>query len=73
MNLAGELVLSRNQLLQTITAADAHASAIAAQRIDLITTELQETIMLTRMQPIGNVFNKFSRIVRASSSVKSMP
>ncbi len=64
MTLAGELVLSRNQLLQSISSDDAGASEIAGQRIDMITSELQEAIMLTRMQPIGNVFNKFPRVVR---------
>ncbi|CAG0897880.1 unnamed protein product [Cyprideis torosa] len=64
MNLAGELVLSRNQLLQTIGTDDLRSAETVGQRIDLITSELQEAIMLTRMQPIGNVFNKFPRVVR---------
>ena len=64
MNLAGELVLSRNQLLQAISSGDPRASEISGQRIDLITSELQEAIMLTRMQNIGIVFNKFPRVVR---------
>jgi two-component system chemotaxis sensor kinase CheA len=64
MTLAGELVLSRNQLMQSITSGDQRGSEIAGQRIDLITSELQEAIMLTRMQSIGNVFNKFPRVVR---------
>ncbi len=64
MTLAGELVLSRNQLLQSIFSSDHRGSEIAGQRIDLITSELQEAIMLTRMQSIGNVFNKFPRVVR---------
>ena len=64
MNLAGELVLSRNQLLQTITSGDMRSAEAVGQRIDLVTSELQEAIMLTRMQPIGNVFNKFPRVVR---------
>jgi len=64
MNLAGELVLSRNQLLQTITSGDVRNAETVGQRIDLVTSELQEAIMLTRMQPIGNVFNKFPRVVR---------
>lgn len=63
MTLAGELVLSRNQLLQTIGAADYHNVDAVGQRIDMITSELQEAIMLTRMQPIGNVFGKFPRVV----------
>jgi len=64
MNLAGELVLSRNQLLQTIGTDDLRNAEAVGQRIDLITSELQEAIMLTRMQPIGNVFSKFPRVVR---------
>lgn len=68
MNLAGELVLSRNQLLQTIGSEDYRSAETVGQRIDLITSELQEAIMLTRMQPIGNVFNKFPRVVRDLSA-----
>jgi two-component system, chemotaxis family, sensor kinase CheA len=64
MTLAGELVLSRNQLLQTIGTSDFRNVDTVGQRIDLITSELQEAIMLTRMQPIGNVFSKFPRVVR---------
>ena len=69
MNLAGELVLSRNQLLQTITSGDVRNAETVGQRIDLVTSELQEAIMLTRMQPIGNVFNKFPRVVRDLSKM----
>ena len=68
MTLAGELVLSRNQLLQTISSNDVRNAESVGQRIDLITSELQEAIMLTRMQPIGNVFGKFPRVVRDLSS-----
>jgi len=64
MNLAGELVLSRNQLIQGLTSSNQHNIESASQRIDMITSELQEAIMQTRMQPISNVFNKFSRVVR---------
>ena len=64
MNLAGELVLSRNQLLQGINSSNAKTSELSSQRIDMITSELQEAIMRTRMQPIGNILNKFSRVVR---------
>jgi two-component system chemotaxis sensor kinase CheA len=64
MTLAGELVLSRNQLLQAISSGDRRSTEIGAQRINLVTSELQEAIMLTRMQPIGNIFNKFPRVVR---------
>ncbi|TWI71607.1 two-component system chemotaxis sensor kinase CheA [Desulfobotulus alkaliphilus] len=64
MTLAGELVLSRNQLTQGIATSSSQAIEAAGQRIDMITSELQEAIMRTRMQPIANVFNKFTRIVR---------
>jgi len=64
MTLAGEMVLSRNQLLQTISSGSYSNLEAIGQRIDIITSELQETIILTRMQPIGNVFNKFSRLAR---------
>lgn len=64
MNLAGELVLSRNQLLEAISLSDQRMVKISGQRINLVTYELQEAIMLTRMQEIGNIFNKFPRVVR---------
>ena len=64
MNLVGELVLARNQILQHATP-DLDAGFLATtQRLDLITTELQEGVMRTRMQPIENVWSKFPRIVR---------
>ena len=64
MTLAGEMVLSRNQLLQTISSGSYSKLEDIGQKIDMITSELQEAIMLTRMQPIANVFNKFPRLVR---------
>jgi two-component system chemotaxis sensor kinase CheA len=64
MNRAGELVLARNQLMQALTQGDRQSVKAAGQRISLVTSELQETIMLTRMQPVGNIFNKFPRVVR---------
>ena len=67
MNLAGELVLTRNQLLQNFTNNDANGLDNAVQRVDLITSELQEAIMSTRMQPVGMVFNKFQRVVHDMS------
>ncbi len=68
MNLAGELVLGRNQLLQTVGTQDQEGIQGVAARLDQVTSELQEAIMQTRMQPIGNVFNKFPRIVRDLSA-----
>ncbi|MBF0218096.1 MAG: chemotaxis protein CheW [Gammaproteobacteria bacterium] len=67
MNRAGELVLARNQLLQALDTQDPLGMIAAGQRIDMVTSELQEAIMLTRMQPVGNIFNKFPRVVRELS------
>jgi two-component system chemotaxis sensor kinase CheA len=64
MNLAGELVLGRNQLRASIAQKNSRALATADQRINQITSELQDVIMQTRLQPIGNVFGKFPRVVR---------
>ena len=64
MNLVGELVLARNQVLQ-FTGQSADSTFLAtSQRLNLITTELQENVMKTRMQPIGNVWSKLPRVVR---------
>jgi len=63
MMLAGELVLVRNQQLMHSEQADPTLRSIT-QSLDSVTTELQETIMRTRMQPIGTVFSRFSRMVR---------
>ncbi len=64
MNLVGELVLARNQVLQYATTMNDSAFLANSQRLNLITTELQEGVMKTRMQPIGNVWNKLPRVVR---------
>jgi two-component system chemotaxis sensor kinase CheA len=64
MNLAGELVLARNQILQTTKGnQDVNFRAIT-QRLNLVTSELQEGVMKTRMQPINTVWSKFPRVVR---------
>jgi two-component system chemotaxis sensor kinase CheA len=64
MTLAGELVLARNQILEyAATERDASLTS-TCQRLNLITTEIQESVMKTRMQPIGSVWSKFPRVVR---------
>jgi len=63
MMLAGELVLVRNQQLMHVEQADPTFRSIT-QTLDSVTTELQETIMRTRMQPIGTVFSRYSRMTR---------
>src|SRR5664279_5457305 len=64
MDLVGELVLTRNQILQYNTEREDAALNVTSQRLNLITTELQEGVMKTRMQPIGMVWNKLPRVVR---------
>ncbi|MCA9446903.1 MAG: chemotaxis protein CheW [Candidatus Omnitrophica bacterium] len=64
MNLVGELVLSRNQIAQFANTFDNNLFTSATHRLNLVTTELQEGIMKTRMQPIANVFNRYPRMIR---------
>jgi two-component system chemotaxis sensor kinase CheA len=64
MNRVGELVLARNQILQFTGTLNDAAFLSTSQRLNLITTELQEGVMKTRMQPIGNLWSKFPRVVR---------
>jgi two-component system chemotaxis sensor kinase CheA len=64
MNLAGELVLARNQILQATKAVDDPNFRSITQRLNLVTSELQEGVMKTRMQPISTVWGKFPRVVR---------
>jgi two-component system chemotaxis sensor kinase CheA len=64
MNLVGELVLARNQVLQFNSTLRDQAFLNTTQRLNLITTSLQEKVMKTRMQPIAAVWNKVPRVVR---------
>jgi len=64
MDLVGELVLTRNQILQFNTEREDAALNATSQRLNLITTELQEGVMKTRMQPIGVVWKNLPRVVR---------
>jgi len=68
MTRVGELVLARNQIMQFTSSLGDSELLNTSQRLNLITTELQEGVMKTRMQPIGNVWSKFPRIVRDLSS-----
>jgi two-component system chemotaxis sensor kinase CheA len=62
MNLVGELVLTRNQVLQA-TAADPNLTLLS-RRLDMVTADLRESVMKARMQPVSNIFSKIPRIVR---------
>ncbi len=62
MNLVGELVLTRNQILQA-NSTDAEFTPLA-RRLDMVTADLREAVMKARMQPVSHVFSKFPRLVR---------
>ena len=62
MNLVGELVLTRNQVLQA-TAADPNMTLLS-RRLDMVTADLRENVMKARLQPVSNIFSKMPRIVR---------
>lgn len=64
MTLVGELVLARNHILQVSGGMEDDGLNNAVQRLSRLTTDLQSSVMKTRMQPIANVLNKFPRIVR---------
>ena len=64
MTLVSELVLTRNQLLQLARSQENSGFAVPLQRLSHITSDLQEGVMKTRMQPIGNAWNKLPRLVR---------
>lgn len=64
MQMVGELVLTRNQLLQMLRGQETTEFSAPLQRLNHITTDLQEGVMKTRMQPIGNAWAKFPRLIR---------
>jgi two-component system chemotaxis sensor kinase CheA len=62
MNLVGELVLTRNQVLQ---ATSSHPDlTLLSRRLDMVTADLRESVMKARMQPVSNIFSKMPRMVR---------
>ena len=64
MQMVSELVLNRNQLMQIVRAKDDKELITPLQQLSHITSELQEGVMKTRMQPIGNAWSKFPRLIR---------
>jgi two-component system chemotaxis sensor kinase CheA len=64
MGMVGELVLARNQILQLVAEREDQDMTAMTQRLNMVTTGLQEAVMRTRMQPIDNVFQTFPRLVR---------
>jgi len=64
MTMVSELVLTRNQLLEMVRRLDDSEFKVPLQRLSTVTAELQDGVMKTRMQPIGNAWQKLPRIVR---------
>ncbi|MBD2439477.1 chemotaxis protein CheA [Nostoc sp. FACHB-110] len=64
MNLVGELVLARNQVMGLSHKIQDTSLSATCQRLNLITTELQDGIMKTRLQPISTIWQKFPRVIR---------
>jgi two-component system chemotaxis sensor kinase CheA len=62
MNLVGELVLTRNQVLQATS--NDPSMTMLSRRLDMVTADLRESVMKARMQPVSNIFGKMPRIVR---------
>ncbi|NIX74995.1 hybrid sensor histidine kinase/response regulator [Microvirga terricola] len=68
MTMVSELVLTRNQLLEISRRHDDAGYKVPLQRLSHVTAELQEGVMRTRMQPIGNAWQKLPRVVRDLSA-----
>lgn len=64
MQMVSELVLTRNQLMQIVRTKEDKEFMTPLQQLSHITSELQEGVMKTRMQPIGNAWSKFPRLIR---------
>ncbi|HUD88558.1 MAG TPA: hybrid sensor histidine kinase/response regulator, partial [Xanthobacteraceae bacterium] len=64
MTTVSELVLTRNQLLEIVRRNEDSEFKVPLQRLSNVTAELQEGVMKTRMQPIGNAWQKLPRVVR---------
>lgn len=68
MTMVSELVLTRNQLLEIARRHEDSSYKVPLQRLSHVTAELQEGVMKTRMQPIGNAWQKLPRVVRDLSA-----
>ncbi len=73
MTMVSELVLTRNQLLEIVRRHEESEFKVPLQRLSNVTAELQEGVMKTRMQPIGNAWQKLPRIVRDLSQELEKP
>lgn len=64
LTMVSELVLTRNQLMEIARQKEGHGFAVPLQRLSHVTAELQDCVMKTRMQPIGNAWHKLPRLMR---------
>jgi len=64
MNLVGELVFARNQILEHAGRRAERGLSLAAQHLNRVTSELQDSVMQARMEPVGRIWGKFPRVVR---------
>ncbi|MFK7742217.1 MAG: chemotaxis protein CheW [Planctomycetota bacterium] len=68
MTLSGEMVLGRNQVLQSVPTSGERGLGIAVANLSQVVSEMQEAIMQTRLQPVATIFQKFPRVVRDLTS-----
>ena len=68
MTTISELVLTRNQLLEIARRSEDNEYKVSLQRLSTVTAELQSAVMQTRMQPVGNAWQKLPRLVRDLSN-----
>ena len=73
MTMVSELVLTRNQLIEIVRRHEDSEFKSPLQRLSNVTAELQEGVLKTRMQPIGNAWQKLPRIVRDLSTELDKP
>src|SRR5690606_1478891 len=73
MTMVSELVLTRNQLLDIARRHEDNTFHVPLQRLSHVTAELQESVMKTRMQPIGTAWQKLPRLVRYLSAELGKP
>ncbi len=68
VKLVGELVITRNQVAQLVGSTYPSTLIAASQRLNVVTSELQDRIMLTRMQPLSHIWSRFPRLIRDAAN-----
>jgi len=75
MDLANEMILTRNRLRSTLSGSEKNIPGLAPVLHDMnrLTSDIQEKVMYTRMQPVGVVFSKFPRIIHDTAKILGKP